>query len=58
MQGYAMFLLTHFGSPKPWSQEKVELYLMQVRQELSDKNRHAYSRLKRVWAQKPVDTNE
>lgn len=54
MQGYAMFLLTHFGSPQPWSPEEVQGLLDGMKQDLDNKEIHAYRTMKRVWAQKPL----
>lgn len=53
-----MMMLTHFGSPKPWTTEEVQLELMRVRQELDGKTPHSYTNLRRVWAQKPLDATD
>lgn len=55
LQGYAMFLLTHFGSPKPWTPEEVETLLADMRRDLDNKKMHPYRTVHRVWAQKPLD---
>lgn len=55
LEGYTMFLLTNFGDPEPWSPEQVQLFLMETRQEFNNKTYHAYERIKRVWAQKPLE---
>ena len=55
MEGYSLFLLTHFGEPEPWSPEQVQILLMEMRKDLSNKNYHPYGALRRVWAQKPFD---
>lgn len=55
LEGYAMHLLTHFGLPKPWTPEEVQVHLMQMRKDLDNKKYHPYSKMKRVWAQKPFE---
>jgi hypothetical protein len=42
MEGYAMWLLTTFGAPSPWSPEAVQLYLAEVRAQLKDFHIHGY----------------
>lgn len=42
MEGYAMFLLTHFGLPKPWTPEEVQVFLAKVRKEMGTPGLHAY----------------
>lgn len=49
-----MFLLTRFGSPEPWTPDEVQVFLMQMRQDLDNKNIHSYERGRRIWAQKPL----
>lgn len=43
--------------PKPWSPEEVQIYLAKIRKEMNDPTIHSYLIVKRVWAQKPVDTD-
>lgn len=42
LEGWAMWLLTHFGEPEPWTKEEVQVYLAKVRKELSNPHIHAY----------------
>lgn len=42
LEGWAMWLLTKFGAPSPWSKEEVQLYLSNVRAELRNPRTHAY----------------
>lgn len=42
LEGWAMWLLTHFGEPEPWTKEEVQVFLAQVRAELKDPTIHAY----------------
>ena len=49
-----MFLLTHFGTPQPWTQEEVMVFTAKVRKEI-DSGYHIYNKARRVWAQKPYD---
>lgn len=44
MEGYAMWLLTKFGGPVPWSKEEVQVYVAQMRKELSTAHYHCYHR--------------
>jgi hypothetical protein len=43
LEGWAMWLLTHFGEPVPWMKEEVQVYLAKVRVELKDPHIHAYN---------------
>lgn len=43
LEGWAMWLLTHFGEPEPWSKEEVQVFLAKVRVELKDPHIHAYN---------------
>ncbi|KGO40325.1 hypothetical protein PEX1_062550 [Penicillium expansum] len=54
LEGWAMWLLTHFGEPEPWTKEEVQVYLAKVRKELSNPHIHAYEPGTRVWARKPT----
>ncbi|CAL5870647.1 uncharacterized protein PFLUO_LOCUS4887 [Penicillium psychrofluorescens] len=54
LEGWAMWLLTHFGEPVPWKKEEVQVYLAKVRAELKDPHIHGYNPAKRVWARKPT----
>ncbi len=42
LEGYAMWLLTKFGAPSPWTKAEVDVYLVNVRKELMDSRIHAY----------------
>ncbi|OQE00705.1 hypothetical protein PENVUL_c047G01343 [Penicillium vulpinum] len=53
MEGWCMWLLTHFGSPSPWSKDEVTVYLAKVRSEIKNPRYHLYQRARRVWARKP-----
>ena len=55
MEGYALYLLTHFGEPQPWSPEQVQKLLMEMRQDLNNRKYHPFCYTRRVWAQKPFD---
>ncbi|KAH9819837.1 Methyltransferase domain-containing protein [Teratosphaeria destructans] len=55
LEGYAMFLLTHFGAPKPWTADEVRVYVAKVKQELQSRKLHCWHWSRRVWAQKPAD---
>lgn len=52
LEGWAMFLLTKFGEPKPWSADEVRVYVAKVRQELQNPGLHIWHYTRRVWAQK------
>ncbi|KAJ5593165.1 hypothetical protein N7537_010069 [Penicillium hordei] len=58
LEGWAMWLLTKFGAPKPWSSEEVQIYLSKVRAELRNPRTHAYEYARRVWARKPTVEEE
>lgn len=38
-----MWLLTHFGDPKPWTKVEVQVFLARVRVELKNPHIHAYN---------------
>lgn len=42
LEGWAMWLLTKFGAPTPWTQDEVQVYLSKVRAELRNPRTHAY----------------
>ncbi|KAE8146283.1 S-adenosyl-L-methionine-dependent methyltransferase [Aspergillus avenaceus] len=54
LEGWAMWLLTHFGEPEPWTKKQVHEYLSKVRMELKDPHIHCYEPATRVWARKPT----
>lgn len=58
LEGYAMFLLTHFGSPEPWTPEQVQELCKAMRRDLDDRKIHSYHLQRRVWAQKPLDATD
>jgi len=41
-EGWAMFLLTKFGSPEPWTPEEVRAYVEKVKAELKDPRVHPW----------------
>ncbi|CAG7956921.1 unnamed protein product [Penicillium salamii] len=55
LEGWAMWLLTKFGAPSPWSSDEVQVYLTKVRSELRNPHVHAYEYARRVWARKPTE---
>jgi hypothetical protein len=44
MEGWAMWLLTKFGAPHPWSHDEVIVYVAQPRAELNNPCYHIYER--------------
>ncbi|KAJ5371970.1 hypothetical protein N7517_003976 [Penicillium concentricum] len=54
LEGWAMWLLTKYGAPTPWTPEEVQVYLSKVRAELRNPRTHAYELGRRVWARKPT----
>ncbi|KAJ5783116.1 hypothetical protein N7457_004890 [Penicillium paradoxum] len=53
MEGWCMWLLTHFGAPHPWSKEEVTVYLARMRKDIKNPRYHIFQRARRVWARKP-----
>lgn len=43
LEGWAMWLLTHFGEPEPWTMEEVQVFLAEVRLELKNPHIHGYN---------------
>lgn len=44
MEGYSMWLLTKYGDLVPWTKEEVQVYVAQMRKELSNPRIHVYHR--------------
>jgi hypothetical protein len=44
LEGWGMWLLTRFGSPHPWSQEEVQVYVARLRNELMNPRFHIWHR--------------
>jgi hypothetical protein len=44
MEGWAMWLLTKFGEPEPWSHDEVIVYVAKLRAELKNPKYHIYER--------------
>lgn len=42
LEGWAMYLLTKWGTPKPWSADEVRVYVASVRQELKAPRLHIW----------------
>ncbi|KAJ5728604.1 uncharacterized protein N7483_003112 [Penicillium malachiteum] len=53
LEGYAMWFLTNYGSPDPWTKDEVEVYLAKVRLDLRNTKYHGYGYARRVWGRKP-----
>lgn len=50
-----IWLLTKYGEPEPWTQQQVSDYLAKLSHDL-DAGYHVYYKARRVWAQKPYDS--
>ncbi|CAI7639914.1 unnamed protein product [Penicillium bialowiezense] len=55
MEGWAMYYLTKWGTPSPWSPEEVQVLVAKARKELKDGRAHMWQYAKRVWARKPTE---
>ncbi|KFZ10572.1 hypothetical protein V501_05144 [Pseudogymnoascus sp. VKM F-4519 (FW-2642)] len=51
--GLAAFSLAYFSRVLGWSTDEIELYLVDVRKSLMDRDVHAYHRMYVVWGRKP-----
>lgn len=58
MEGWAMWLLTHHGEPKPWSEDEVQVFLAKVRKELKSPKIHAYEPAYVCLRRSPCDTSD
>ena len=58
LQGYALYLLTKSGLPQPWSVEEVKAHLKGVKEEWANPNYHIYTLSRRIWCQKPFNTEK
>ncbi|KAJ5088736.1 hypothetical protein N7456_012352 [Penicillium angulare] len=54
VDGWAMFLLTKYGMPEPWSKEEVQVYVAKARSDLQNPNYHGYIFARRIWGRKPT----
>lgn len=54
-EGYATFLLSHFGEPEPWSAEKIKEGVEKMKADYQNKSMHPYTFVRRVWARKPLE---
>ena len=52
--GLQGFSLAYFSRILGWSAEEIEVYLVNVRKSLADKDVHAYHRLYVIWGRKPL----
>ncbi|KAF2459535.1 S-adenosyl-L-methionine-dependent methyltransferase [Lineolata rhizophorae] len=53
LDGIQAFSLAFFTRGMSWSKEEVEVYLVNVRKAISDRNVHAYHKIYVVWGRKP-----
>lgn len=54
LAGLSAFSMALFSRSLKWSKTEIEVYLVNVRQCLSDKNVHAYHKIYVVWGRKPL----
>lgn len=55
--GWTMHFLTRYGLPKPWTPEEVHVWIAKLKAEL-EQPWNLYQGVRRVWAQKPYDTEK
>ena len=55
LEGYSMFILTHYGVPEPWTPEEVH-WVAKMMKEICNPAYHAYCLKRRVHAQKPLNS--
>ncbi|KAK7529926.1 S-adenosyl-L-methionine-dependent methyltransferase [Phyllosticta citribraziliensis] len=53
LEGLQAFTLAWFHRGLGWTKEEIEVYLVQVRKAISDRNVHAYHKMYVVWGRKP-----
>ncbi|OLN95936.1 Trans-aconitate 2-methyltransferase 8 [Colletotrichum chlorophyti] len=56
MEGIEAWTLAPFTRALNWSQVEVQVFLVDVRKELQDRNIHMYSPLYTIYARKPLET--
>ena len=56
LEGYSMFILTHYGVPENWTPEEVHVWIALMRKEINNPAYHAYCLKRRVYAQKPLNS--
>ncbi|KAJ5116817.1 hypothetical protein N7456_001165 [Penicillium angulare] len=54
MEGWAMFFLTKWAVPEPWTKDEVAVLMAKVRKEVKNPNMHMYQVARRVWGRKPL----
>ncbi|KAJ5912936.1 hypothetical protein N7504_001819 [Penicillium tannophilum] len=54
MEGWAMYLLTRYGTPKPWSKQEVQVLVAKARAEVKNPAHHIYILARRIWARRPT----
>ncbi|OCK86192.1 S-adenosyl-L-methionine-dependent methyltransferase [Lepidopterella palustris CBS 459.81] len=55
LDGLQAFSLQLFQKGLGWTKDEIEVYLVQVRKALSDRNVHAYHKIFVVWGRKPEE---
>ena len=55
MEGYAMYLMTRFGTDRVWDPAEVRVTIAMTRAEMLKPTNHTYHKIRRVWAQKPLE---
>jgi hypothetical protein len=55
MEGWAMYHLTRWGVPSPWTKDEVHVLVAKVRAELNDPRLHMWQRARRVWGRRATD---
>ncbi|KAJ5743227.1 hypothetical protein N7533_010329 [Penicillium manginii] len=58
MEGWAIFFLTKYGVPEPWSIEEVQVLMAKVRKEIHNPRHHLYQVARRVWGRRPTVEEE
>ncbi|PLN84923.1 S-adenosyl-L-methionine-dependent methyltransferase [Aspergillus taichungensis] len=55
LEGWALWLLTKYGAPSPWTNDEVQAYLAKIQVELQNPHIHGYEYARRVWGRKPTE---
>ncbi|KAJ5586596.1 hypothetical protein N7450_006383 [Penicillium hetheringtonii] len=55
MEGWAMFFLTKYGVPEPWTTDEVQVLMAKVRKEIYNPQHHFYQVARRAWGRKPTE---
>jgi hypothetical protein len=55
MEGWALYFLTRWGVPTPWTKDEIQVLIAKARVELNDPKLHMWQRARRVWGRRATE---